>query len=372
MKIKCSIYRGGTSRGVFFKKEDLPEENEKIEWIFKEAIDCFNQTSVDGLGGGISSTNKTCIVSKSLRDGVDLDWTFYQLGIGNDTIDSSGTCGNLIAAAAAFGVNEKMFNFDEKAEKISVNIFNTNISKIIKVDLFLENARAKESGDFKTAGLFKSSSPIDIAIQNAGGEKCKKTFLLGKTSELIYQNRAIKCTFCDLINPFVYVDSKDFSLIGNEDAQTISNNSILMAELNALRDKVCFQVGFVYDAKDAQKLSPAIPRIALVAPSQSYITSSGEKIEASEVDILVKMLSMGKLHKTSPASGLYNLAAAVCTNETLPNKITNKTYNDGTHYIKIGHLGGVATVRVTKENEKITGVGITRSARCIMKGEVYI
>ena len=140
--VPCSVYRGGTSRGLFFQKKDLPEDVAARNRIFLEAMDSDNPSQVNGLGGTTSSTSKVCVVSPSEREGVDVDWTFYQLGVGVAVVDDKGTCGNLMSGVGAFAVDEGLVKLDPQATMADVYVYNTNIKNLREGQLQLDNQSA--------------------------------------------------------------------------------------------------------------------------------------------------------------------------------------------------------------------------------------
>lgn len=372
--VPCVVYRGGTSRGLFFHKRNLPEEFAAMKQIFFTGIDVYNLSQVNGLGGTTSSTSKVCVISPPSHSGVDVDWTFYQLGVGVEVADDKGTCGNLMSAAGAFAIDEGLVAVDPTAEMTVVNVYNTNIKKILRMEIPVIGGKARVSGDYAMPGIVKSGAMIRVSIVNPGGEKTGKTLVLGSEFTVATPRASYAATLCDLINPFVYVASQDVGLAGTEPSCEVASNEALLDELNLIRDNTTVLAGMAKNAEDAKNNSPAVPKIAIVAPPQDYVTTTGESIKSKEVDILVKVLSMGRLHRTSPASGLYNLAAATLLPGTIPNRISRITRDVKEKIVRIGHPEGVVEVRVTltADGTGVAGVGMDRTARRIMKGELFV
>lgn len=370
--VPCSVYRGGTSRGLFFLKKDLPGDVRQRNRIFLTGIDGLNPSQVDGLGGTSSSTSKVCVLAPSQRDGIDVDWTFYQLGVGVEVVDDKGTCGNLMAAVGAFAVDSGLVHVPAGAERVQVMVYSTNIKKNIRIDVPVVNGCARVSGSYHVPGLVGPGALIGLSIQNPGGEKTGRTLPLGPLFHLDDNGRTIEATFTDMINPFVFVDARDFGLDGTEPSPAIAGDKLLMTRLIGLRDQAAVKAGMAKDATDAAKNSPAVPKIAMVVPPRDYVTLSGTVVHADQVDVLVKVVSMGLLHRTSPASGLYNLASTCLMPGTLPSRLSGLPAGVG-RLVRIGHPDGVVEVRVTMSAEgTVTGVGLERTARRIMKGELYV
>ncbi|MHC1761429.1 MAG: PrpF domain-containing protein [Negativicutes bacterium] len=372
--VPCVVYRGGTSRGLFFHKRDLPEDAAAIKQIFFTGIDVYNLSQVNGLGGTTSSTSKVCVISPSSQQGAEVDWTFYQLGVGVEVADDKGTCGNLMSAAGAFAIDEGLVAVDPDAEKTIVNVYNTNINKILRMEIPVIGGKARVSGDYAMPGVVKPGAMIRVSIVNPGGEKTGKTLPLGSELTVSTPRASYAATLCDLINPFVYVASQDVGLVGTEASSEVASNQVLLDELNLIRDNTAVLAGMAKSVEDAKNNSPAVPKISMVAPPQDYVTTTGEFIKSGDVDILVKVLSMGRLHRTSPASGLYNLAAATLLPGTIPNRISRIARGVKEQVIRIGHPEGVVEVRVTLTDDMngVAGVGMDRTARRIMKGELFV
>lgn len=365
--IPCSVYRGGTSRGLFFHEKDLPQDEAKRNKIFLNGIDAFNISQINGLGSGTSHSSKVVVIGKNE---LEINYTFYQIGIGSPVVDDKGTCGNLMAAVGAFAVNEGLVAVAPSLKNIEIPVFNTNVNMKIMINVPLENGKAKVTGDYLMPGIVKPGAKFNIDILKPGGAKTGETIPLGVTSRL--KNHEI--SFIDAVNPFVFVAADTFGLSGTEPASDISGNVNLMKELNSIRDEAAVAVGFAETIEEAKTTSGAVPKIAIVAKAQNYITTSGKEIKQEEIDILAKMISMGSVHRTFAGSGLYNLAAATVLPGTIPNQVSGIQYSGENQLIRIGHPDGIAEVRVSLNSKEtdINSVGLERTAREIMKGQIYI
>jgi Uncharacterized protein conserved in bacteria len=372
--VPCCVYRGGTSRGLFFHKKDLPGDVKLRNKIFLEGIDCYNPSQVNGLGGTTSSTSKVCVISPSSHKGADVDWTFFQLGVAKEVVDEKGTCGNLMAAVGAFAVDEGLVAVDPAAERKDVFVYNTNIKKVLHMEIPVVNGRAKVSGDYFMPGLVKPGAMFRVSIVNPGGELTGRQLSLGSRNTVQTEKAAYEVTFSDLINPFVFIAGHTVGLAGNEPLSGVAANQPLLDELNLIRDKMAVAAGMAENEQDARQNKPNVPKIAMAAPAQDYTTTGGELIKKEEVDILVKVVSLGKFHRTSPASGLYNLAATALLPGTIPNQIAGFPQGVREQMIRIGHPEGVVEVRVvlTGDGKAVEKVGMERTARRIMKGDLFI
>ena len=372
--VPCSVYRGGTSRGLMFHKKDLPGDAVARNKIFLDGIDAYNPSQVNGLGGTSSSTSKVCVVSPSTMEGVDGDWTFYQVGTGEPVVDDKGTCGNMMAAVGAFMVDEGLVKVDPAAESVDVYVYNTNIKKKLRMEVPVINGKARISGDYAMPGVLQTGAMLRVSIVNPGGEMTGRQMLLGTATEVTTPTQSYVVTFSDLINPFIFLSGADVGLVGNESHKAVATNQTVIDELNLIRDKVAVIAGMARDEQDARQNKPNVPKVAVIAPSQDYVTTGGETIKKEDVDILIKAVSMWKLHRTCPASGLYNLAAVSLLEGTVPNRIAGFTAGLREKMVRIGHPEGIVEVKVTltPDGSAVESVGMERTARRIMKGEIFI
>jgi 2-methylaconitate cis-trans-isomerase PrpF len=372
--IPCSVYRGGTSRGLMFHKKDLPADANERNRVFLQGIDAWNPSQIDGLGGTTSSTSKVCVISPPSVEGVDGDWTFYQVGTGAPVVDDKGTCGNMMAAVGAFMVDEGWVQAAPDAERIDVYVYNTNIKKKLRMEIPVIRGKARVSGNYAMPGVVQTGALFRVSIVQPGGEMTGKQLPLGKTTEIATARKNYTVTFSDLINPFIFLAGADLGLAGGESHQAVAGNPAILDELNLIRDKMAVVAGMAEDERDARQNKPNVPKIAVVAPPQDYVTTGGETVRREDVDILVKAVSMWKLHRTCPASGLYNLAAVALMEGTAPNRIAGFPAGLRERMVRVGHPEGVVEVKVklTADGTAVESVGMERTARRIMKGELFI
>ncbi|WP_099353441.1 PrpF domain-containing protein [Fredinandcohnia onubensis] len=371
--VRCVVYRGGTSRGIFFHEKDLPTSNELKHRIFLEGIDAYNPSQVNGLGSGTSHTSKIMVISEPTVEGADLDYTFYQIGIGEQVVDDKGTCGNLMAAIGAFAVDEGLVSTNSNDDFITVSAFNKNINKMIKMRVPLSNGKAKVSGDYLMPGIVTPGAKIIVNIISPGGGRTGKTIPIGLKTKIVTRKRSYEASFVDIVNPFVYVAASDFGIVGSELNHVVGADHELLSELEKIRLKMAVAGGIAKNEDEAKNI-PSIPKIAVVASPHDYVTSTGKHIKANDIDIVAKMVSMKKFHRTFAGSGLYNLAATALLEGTVPNQYSRKKDGSVEQIIRIGHPEGIAEVRValTEEQADVASVGLDRTARRIIKGDLYI
>ncbi|MFT4415443.1 PrpF domain-containing protein [Fredinandcohnia humi] len=370
--IPCVVYRGGTSRGIFFNEKDLPKDVEARRKIFIAGIDAYNPSQVNGLGSGTSHTSKVCVIGKS-KGVADVDYTFYQIGIGEELVDDKGTCGNLMAAVGAFAVDEGLVDVDCSKECVSVSVFNTNITKNLIIHVPLIDGKAKVTGDFYVPGLKQPGAKFSVNILKPGGGKTGSTLPIGTRYELHTGEKTYDISVVDVVNPFVFVLASELGLLGTEKNEELSQNHALQKEIENIRLHAAVATG-MHPSIEAAKETPSVPKIAIVTEPQDYVISSGTVVRAEDVDIVAKMLSMGKFHRTFAGSGLYCIAAAALLSDTNVNQCARKKEVNKEHIIRIGHPEGIAEVKValTEDKAEVAYVGLERTARRIIKGDLFI
>jgi len=367
------MYRGGTSRGLFFQKKDLPQDLDLQRKIFIHGIDAYNPSQINGLGSGTSHTSKVVVVAPSSNKGTDIDYTFYQIGIGEELVDDHGTCGNLMAAVGAFAVDEGLVIPDRDNSMVTVSVYNTNIKKLLRLQVPVLNGKAKVSGDYLMPGVVTPGAKFIVDILDPGGGKTGKTLPLKATTIIEGDQSIYETSFVDVINPFVYVSGESLGLTAAELYSDLSGNTELLHELEMIRCKAA-GVSNLVETLDKSVNLPSIPKISIVTKPKDYVAKNGREIKREEVDICAKMVSMGRFHRTYAASGLYNLAAALLLKGTVPNQCLSEVNGSGEQLIRIGHPEGIVNVRVslTEDKKDIAFVGMERTARRIVKGDLFI
>lgn len=372
--VTCVVYRGGTSRGLFFHESSLPKSNHLRELIFLKGIGAEDASHVNGLGGRTSHTSKVVIIDRSTRPGIDVDYTFVQLGIGSDVIDYEGTCGNLMAAVGAFAVDEGLVRVSEKNEVVTVNVWSTNIGKRLAIQVPLEEGKAKVTGDYVMSGVKSPGAKFLVNIQQPGGGKTGMTLPLSEQATMETEGLQINYSFVDLVNPFVYVKAKDLSVERPKSFKTLAKDDFLLANLEQIREYTAVKSGLAPSLEQARNTFVALPKVSFVSEPVDYQTTSGEWIKKKDYDILACMTSVKKLHGTFAVSGLLNLAGACLLKGTIPNEVCAMESKKGEQIVRIGHPDGVVKIRVKKSesDEMIDYVGLERTARRIMAGELYV
>ncbi|MDI6600491.1 MAG: PrpF domain-containing protein [Thermoanaerobacteraceae bacterium] len=351
-KIKSVLMRGGTSRALFFKREDLPDDPELQKKIFISAIGTPDPKQIDGVGGTTSSTSKIAIIEKSTRPGIDIDYTFVQVGVTEPIIDINGNCGNISSAVGPYAVDEGLVIAKEPYTE--VKIYNTNTNKLFTSSFKVKNGRFAPEGNFSIPGLIQNGSEIRLTFYNPEGSITGKIFPTDKTIDrIVVERKEYQITLIDITNPYIFMDMGNIGFNGIESTDFIDGSSGLKV-LQLIRDSVSERIGLN---------SKAFPKIMMIKKNE----------EKSE--IITRTISMGKTHKTIPLTGAMCLAAATGIPGTLPNMIAGIEFTEGYKEFNIGYPGGTTKIGVEfaydNNNYTIKSITCSRTARRIMEGFVY-
>ncbi|MBZ7995614.1 PrpF domain-containing protein [Campylobacter canadensis] len=339
-ELEVSVYRGGTSRGLMCLRKQVENAakrlNISLETVLKRLIDNENANSIDGLGGGISSTNKVCLIDFDDKS-VDASWEFYQIGACSPTCSNDGTCGNIVAAVAAFVLDMKA---KEPNSTILLYLKSKNINKIIQITLKSDKfGNFNPIGEYEIAGVKSHSSKISIDIKDIHPS-------LLTSGKIIVDGKNTYVEVIDCINIFTLVDAKELEIHANYNYERLNCADIFsrLVEVKENSTKL---------AKLAP--SPVIPRVLAL-------------LNSDEADIEVRVLSAYNIHKSCPASAFFAIAAAIALPNSLAQKISAFKIKNGENIVKIKHLKGIVEVKVKVQNGVVVSVGINRSARMIMRG----
>jgi len=373
-KIPCVIMRGGTSRGAVFHRSDLPSNIKEWDNIFIKTMGSPDPKQIDGLGGGVSSNNKIVVVSKSDREGVDVEYTIGQVLINKPEVDYKSNCGNMTSVVGPFSIDEGLVKALEPITKVVM--YNTNTGKIIEALVPVENGRFKTEGDCKIAGVLGTSSEIKLSFINPGGAVTGRLLPTNKPKDIldIPQFGNIEATIIDASNPLVIIRAEDINLKGFEKPDDINSNEEVLDLLEKIRGIAAEKICMVENWRKARDLTPAIPKIAFVTSPIAYDSLTGEVVSANDMDICARVISLNKLHKA------YPITAAIATGVAARIKgsiISDLIYKDKTsNRISIGHPSGIITVdsTLTEKNKEIyvEESTVIRTARRIMDGYIYI
>ncbi|MYZ46859.1 PrpF family protein [Rhizobiales bacterium L72] len=372
--IKAAFIRGGTSKAVIFRREDLPEEQKDWDPIFLSLMGSPdpNGRQLDGMGGGLSSLSKICVVGRSKRSDADVDYTFAQVGIREATVDYAGNCGNMSSAIGPFAVDEGLV--DPPADgTATIRIYNTNTAKIICASFETRNGKAVVAGDFRIDGVAGSGAPIRLEFMDPGGAKTGTLLPTGAARDVLNVPGLgeTEVTLLDAANPCVFVPASALGKVGNERPDELDGDALLLERLEAIRSAGSVRMGLAANLVEAHRIS-SIPQIIMVSAPADMRTTSGERLSARDYSIGVRAISNGQPHRALMITGALCLAVAVRINGTIPHGLA--TASSGP--IRIGHPSGILSVDaevVGTENPaeaRATYGAIYRTSRRLFEGRV--
>lgn len=368
VKIPCVYMRGGTSKGVLFHERDLPEDRSQWPEIFRKVMGSPDVKQIDGMGGTVSSTSKIAVIQKSRRPGVDVDYTFCQVDVSTPATDLTVNCGNLSSAVGPFAIDEGLV---EPMEPITVvRVYNTNTRKRIEERVRVADGKACVYGSAEIAGVPGTGSPIDMFFEDPAGARTGKLFPTGKKREvlLIPGYGSVEITVIDCSHPVVFVCAEALGLRGSELIE-LNQNAPIMNLLEQIRGAAAEKLGFVSCGEDAKEQSPAAPDIVFVSQSQDYINLNGKSIHSEEMDLCVRAVCMGAVHKAFPVTDAIAAGTAARLEGTVVHDLAQNVQGNT---VRLGHTSGILEVSVELDGETVQRAGLVRTARRIMDGFVYI
>ncbi|NKQ13198.1 2-methylaconitate cis-trans isomerase PrpF [Pseudomonas sp. SST3] len=384
LKIPATYMRGGTSKGVFFRLQDLPPAaqvpGEARDKLFMRVIgspDPYGKHT-DGMGGATSSTSKCVILSKSDRPEHDVEYLFGQVSIDNAFVDWSGNCGNLSTAAGAFALHAGLVDPERilRDGVCSVRIWQANIGKTIIAHVPVSNGEVQETGDFELDGVTFPAAEIvlefiDPADEGEGGGSMFPTGNLVDDLD-VPGIGVLKTTMINVGIPTVFINAEDIGFAGTELQETINGDPKTLAMFEVIRAHGALRMGLIATLEEAAKRQHT-PKVAFVAKPADYVSSSGKAVSSAEIDLLVRALSMGKLHHAMVGTA----AVAIGTAASIPGTLVNLAAGGGDRSdLVFGHPSG--TLRVGAEARKVNGewtvlkASMSRSARILMEGWVRV
>lgn len=375
-RIPAVYMRGGTSKGVFFRKEDLPEDPLARDRILLRVIgspDVYGR-HIDGMGGATSSTSKVAIVSRSARDDSDVDFLFGAVAIGEPVIDWSGNCGNLTSAVGPFAIAQ---GWVAPIEGMTcVRIWQANIAKRILAHVPVRNGEVAEEGAFELDGVAFPGAQIRIEFLDPAGSAGMALLPTGRAVDRLHVPGvgSLDATLINAGNPTIIAAAAALGLRGTEMQADIDVDAPLLERLEQVRACGAVAMGLAGDAKEATRLRPATPKIAFVAPAAGYRAASGRAIRPEDIDVVTRIMSMGRLHHALTGTGAIAFAVAAVVPGTVLHDITG-TRRAGED-LRLGHPSGVLRVGAQVDERdgrwEVSKAIVSRSARRLMAGEVFV
>ncbi|MBK6333750.1 MAG: 2-methylaconitate cis-trans isomerase PrpF [Thermomonas sp.] len=383
-RIPATYMRGGTSKGVFFRLEDLPEDA-RVPGPARDALlmrvigspDPYGKHT-DGMGGATSSTSKCVIISKSDVPGHDVDYLYGQVAIDSAFVDWSGNCGNLSSAVGPFAIANGLVDPSRVPVNgnCTVRIWQANIGKTILAHVPVGNGEVQETGDFELDGVTFPAAEIVLEFLDPSDDEGEggSMFPTGNVLDTLDVPGvgALPATMITAGIPTVFVNAADIGFNGTELQPAINEDKATLARMEAIRVAGALRMGLIGTAQEAATRQHT-PKVAFVAPPATYAASSGKRIDAADIDLNVRALSMGKLHHAMMGTA----SVAIATAAAVPGTVVNLAAGGGTRgAVRFGHPSG--TLRVGADVQQadgqwvVTKAVMSRSARVLMEGTVRV
>ena len=385
IKIPATYMRGGTSKGVFFRLLDLPEAAQ-VPGAARDALllrvigspDPYGK-QIDGMGGATSSTSKTVILSKSAKPNHDVDYLFGQVSIDKAFVDWSGNCGNLSAAVGPFAISNGLVDAERVPRNgmATVRIWQANIGKTIVAHVPITDCAVQETGDFELDGVTFPAAEVQLEFIDPAAEEEGAGGAMFPTGQLVDDLEVpgvgtLKATMINAGIPTIFVNAQAIGYTGTELQDAINGDAKALAMFEAIRAHGALRMGLIGHVDEAAQRQHT-PKVAFVAPPADYLASSGKTVKAADVDLLVRALSMGKLHHAMMGTA----AVAIGTAAAIPGTLVNLAAGGGARSaVRFGHPSG--TLRVGAEAVQadgewtVTKAIMSRSARVLMEGWVRV
>jgi len=385
IRVPATYMRGGTSKGVFFRLQDLPEPAQ-VPGKARDALllrvigspDPYGK-QIDGMGGATSSTSKTVILSASTRSDHDVDYLFGQVSIDKAFVDWSGNCGNLSAAVGAFAISGGLVAPARvpRDGMAVVRIWQANIGKTIIAHVPMSNGEVQETGDFELDGVTFPAAEVQLEFMDPAAEEEGAGGSMFPTGRLVDDLEVpgvgtLKATMINAGIPTIFINADAIGYTGTELQEAINGDAAALSKFETIRAHGALRMGLIKDLSEAATRQHT-PKVAFVAPPASYAASSGKQVQAGDIDLLVRALSMGKLHHAMMGTA----AVAIGTAAAIPGTLVNLAAGGGEREaVRFGHPSG--TLRVGAQATQVNGEWtvkkaiMSRSARVLMEGWVRV
>jgi len=368
------IFRGGTSKGLFFLEDDLPKDLKQRNEVLLRLMGSPDNRQIDGLGGATSVTSKVAIIAPSVHDGADIDYTFAQVSVDKPLVSYAGNCGNISSAIGAFAIEAGLVARTD--DSTLVRAYNTNTNKILETVVQTPHRQIAYEGDYRISGVPGMAAPVKLTMRHPNGTISNRALPTGNAVDVleIPHFGSLEVSMVDVTNPLVFVRATDLGLKGTELPAEIDSNPNLLSLLETIRGMAAQKLGLIQQYRTSAWDSPGVPKITLVAPVQDYSIVTGETVQKTEIDIVARMMSMQKAHPTYAMTGSLCTAAAAF----IPGTIVHEMYKgqDNQHQVRIGHPFGVITAEAEIDIDPngelvIDSVSGYRTCRLLAKAKAY-
>lgn len=373
-EIKCTIMRGGTSKGIFIMENELPQDQQKRDEMICRIFGSPDIRQIDGLGGADVLTSKLAIIGPSQRADADVDYTFGQVSFEKKFIDYKGNCGNISAAVGPYALDKGLVKAVEPVTTVRIHL--TNSGQILTAQVPVADGKAKIDGTCRIDGVPGTAARIDLDWSDIIGTVCGKLLPTQNAKDIFeIEGKQYEVSLVDAGNPLVFIHAESLGMSGIETPAEIEDNKVLMALIEKIRAKAAVCFGLVEREEDAYEQSPYNPFFAIVSAPSDYQCFNGNCVKKQEVDLVSRLLFMHHMHKTYPITGTVCTGAAMKIPGSIPWELMDPSAREK-ESLHIGHPAGILEVQAKAQGEGIQvqmeSIKVYRTARMIMDGTVYV
>jgi 2-methylaconitate cis-trans-isomerase PrpF len=375
-RVRCVIMRGGTSKAVFLREEDLPPVGEVRDRVILRIFGSPDKRQIDGLGGADPLTSKLAIIGPARTEEADLTYTFGQVEIDHPKIDYKSLCGNISAAVGHFAVAEGMVKPVEPLT--TVRVFNTNLNRILRIEVPVKDGMPVEEGTYRVPGVPGTGAKISLDFADTAGGATGALLPTGRAIDTLAVEGfgSIEASLVDIGNGHVFIRARDLGLTGAESPAEIDGDPKLRDLLERIRGAGAARMGMISAPGRSREESPATPILGIVSPPQPYTSYlTGEQIAAVQVDLVSRVMFMQVMHKTYAGTSTVCTGVAARIEGTVVNEAIAGRARDGSE-VRIGHPAGVieteSVVRLEGGQWQVVRSTLGRTARRILEGYVFV
>ena len=369
------IQRGGTSKGIFIKENELPKDPEARNRVIRGIFGTPDRREIDGLGGADVLTSKLAIIGPPSCEGADVDYTFAQVSFDTELIDYGGNCRNISAGVGPFAIDEGLVAAVEPVTRVRIHQVNTDC--ILYADVPVKDGKAAAIGDCRIAGVPGTGARILLDFRNTVGSTTGKLLPTGNPVDRVQVENygEFEVSIVDAGNVLVFIEARSLGLKGTETCAEIEADKALTDKIEAIRATCTVKIGMAASIKEATEKSAYVPFFAIVSPSADYtVANDGSVVRADEVDLVSRLSFMLHMHKTYPGTGTVCTGAAARIPGTLVHRLLSPEARERSE-LRIGHPGGIITVEARAENPegtKFAALAYERTSRRILDGICYV
>lgn len=372
---KVVIHRGGTSKGIFIKKNELPEEPEARDRVIRAIFGAPDRREIDGLGGADVLTSKLAMIGPPTRADADVDYTFAQVSFDTELVDYGGNCGNISAGVGPFAIDEGMVPVTEPITRVRIHQVNTDC--ILVADVPVKNGKACAMGDCRIDGVPGTGAKIMLDFSDTAGSTTGHLLPTGNPTDIVHVEGYgdFEVSIVDAGNVLVFIEAESLGLKGTETCAEIEANKALTDKIEAIRATCTVKIGMAATVQEATAKSAYVPFFAIVSKPADYeVAIDGRLVKAEEVDIVSRLSFMLHMHKTYPGTGTVCTGAAARIPGTLVyRQLSESAKKNG--ILRIGHPGGIIEVDAVArdaQGSSFERLAYERTARRIMEGTCYV